>query len=171
MAEYVRTTVQSVAPKSFVMIKNYRGALGVKVDPYDFSAPAREIHFTWDQDSQHVPTKWALGVFVTQQALKTMEQGVFTFENLDLLIRMAEEAGLYVPDSIKEPKILIKDIKEILLKNNLPELKKLMLNASKKTIQNLINESKKILPKLNTEIVNYIENAYKISLSPIQLDE
>ena len=60
-------------------LKNFRGSYGVMIDPYDFSMPARRISFRFDTASQFIPTKFALGVFITNEALKAMERGLFTF--------------------------------------------------------------------------------------------
>ena len=181
MADYIRKTEKSALEEketirptqinSFVMVKNYRGGFGVTLEPWDFSSPGRPIRFKHDQEKLHVPTKWALGVFVTPSAIKNMEEGYFTFEDLHVLIKMAEDLGLYVPDSIKEPKVNLKDLKNALLKNNLTEVKKLMMNATKKLIADFTTLARRHFQELSVAMVSYIEATYKVSLKPINLDE
>ena len=130
-------------PRSFIMVKNHRGGLSVMLEPYDFSAPARKIRFNHNQEINHVPTKWALGVFVTQDALNIMEKGYFYFQNLEELIKMAEDAGLYVPDSIKEPKVTLKDLKKLVLANDIKTLEQKMFNANNDLKNYLIEIVKK----------------------------
>ena len=155
---------------SFVMVKNYRGGMSVDLEPYDFSAPMRRISFNFDQEKQHVPLKWALGIFVSQNSMKMFEKNYFTFEDLETLIEMAEEAGLFVPDSIKEPKVTSRQLQKIITKNDLPEFKKVMVNADKTKIGDMVAIARKVLPKLNYETIRYIEETYKISLKTINLD-
>ncbi len=156
---------------SFVMLKNYNGSIAIDLEPWDFSSPARAIQFTFDQDYQHVPTKWALGVFVTPLAMKLMEEGYFTFENLSTLIKMAEDEGLYVPDSIKEPVIDLKELKKYLIKDNLAEVQKMMRNASRKLILDFVLIAKQNLNRLSMSMVQYIEKTYRVSLDTISLNE
>ena len=73
-----------------------------------------------------------------------MEKGYFYFENLELLIKMAEDAGIYVPDSIKEPKNYIKRIKKSLcLLMMLKVLNKKCLMLIKKLIGDLVEIARK----------------------------
>ena len=51
-------------------------------------------------------TNYALGVFVTPSALKQMELGYFTFENLDTLIKMAERLVFMYRTQLKTQKWL-----------------------------------------------------------------
>ena len=162
--------VQEKPITSFVMVKNYRGGLAVELEPYDFSAPARKINFRFNQEKQHVPLKWALGVFVTDSAMSMLGRNYFTFENLEKLIQMAEEKGLYVPDSIKEPKVTSKELQKIISKNDLTELKRVMVGASKTKIADMVALARKVLPKLNYETIQYIENTYKVTLKTVDLN-
>ena len=95
----------SADPKQFVLKKNVSGGLAVVLEAHDFSVPARKVVFNFNENINYVTTKYALGVFVTPSALRQLEKGYFTFEKLDTLIKMAEELGYYVPDSIKDPTI------------------------------------------------------------------
>lgn len=162
---------QAPVVTQFVMVKNYEGALAVMLDPHDFSTPARRVNFNFDVERQHVPAKYAVGTFVTDNAMKQMEKGYFTYENLDVLIKMAEDMGYYVPDSIKEPKISLKDLRQVILKGDAKELSKLMMNASRKNIDDLLSVAKRYYASLSTGMVQYIEKTYKASLAPISLNE
>jgi len=158
-------------PNSFIMVKNHRGGLSVMLEPYDFSAPARKIRFKYNQDVNHVPTKWALGVFITQESLSMMERGYFFFENLELLIQMAEDAGLYVPDSIKEPKVTLKELKILVLNNDIKSIEQKMFNANKNLIGDLVEIARKNIDRINVATVNFIEKKYNVTLKPINLNE
>lgn len=176
MAEYIRKptetpVVKKEFPTSFVMVKNVRGSFALDIEPYDFSSPAREIYFTADLENQRLPAKLAVGVFVTPQASKLMDRGYFTFENLQGLVALAESLGIYVPDSIKEPKVELKDMRIVLFKNDLAGIKTVMMNASKKTVGDFISEARRLLGKLNMETVGYIEKTYGVRLAPVDLNE
>jgi hypothetical protein len=154
MTQYIRkdTNEQEEVkefPKTFVMNKNCRGYLTVVLDTFDYSAPSRELMFSFDQDTMYVPWKWALGVFVTRSAEKMMVNGFFTFEKLELLIEMAEYEGLFVSDSIKQPKVTTKELRKLVMKNDVDGLKQKMFNANSKTINDLVGLAKKAYDKLN----------------------
>jgi hypothetical protein len=102
-----------------------------------------------------------------------MEKGYFTFENLEELIEMAESEGygLYVPDSIKSPKIMIKDMRQTLARNDIDAIKKLMIGASKQNIADFVSEARKLINKLTVSTVSYIERTYKVSLAEIKINE
>jgi hypothetical protein len=158
-------------PKNFTMVKNCPGSLVVNLFIQDFTAPERKIRFSWDQEYQYIPTKWALGVFVTDSALKQLKEGYFTFENLDLLIKLADEEGYYVPESIRENKTpTLKEIKRVLLTNNKKEVQNLMQNASNKVVADLIISAREIYKSLSVDLVTWIEKTYKIGLAPIEIN-
>lgn len=160
-----------VYPKQFAMIKNTLGGLAVPIEPHDFSAPRRTISFKHDQEKNYLPTSWALGIFVTPQALRQMELGYFTFENLDILIEMAEEKGYYVPDSIREPKITIKEIANILRRGDEKELRNLTLNMSSKVRGDILTTARKMYSRLNVSTVRILEERLKVSLEPVNLND
>lgn len=161
--------VQKKAPTSFTIVKNVEGALAINLESHDFSTPARTIHFRFNQEKQQIPLKWAVGTFVSTSALQQMETGYFTFENLAELIKVAEEMGYFVPDSIKEPKVDIKDIRKALLGDDQKALEKLMLNMSTKTRGDILSIARSLYSKLNTGTIEYLEGKLAVSLKPVDL--
>lgn len=157
-------------PRNFTMVKNYRGTISVFLEPFDLSAPGRLIIIKHDKQFQVVPTKWALGVFTTDGATTQLEKGYITFENFDLLIELAESEGLYVPDSIKNPKVTIKQMEKLLLKNDIENIDKLLERATKKTILDFIATAKDLKSRLNYATVTYIKNKFNVTLDDINLD-
>lgn len=158
-------------PKQFVMIKNFRGGLSVELQPYDFSTPPRTIQFKYDMESQYIPVKMALGVFVTPNALNQMIKGYFTFDNLQVLIEMAEQMDLFVPEEIKSPIVTLKEIRTALLKNDTKLIERMMFNASTKLIKDLIGTAQKVYPSLNNNVIEYIQKKYKVSIAPVNLKD
>ena len=157
-------------PKQFVMVKNCEGGLVVPVEAHDFSTPRRRIVFKFNQDRHYVPVKWAIGVFVTPEASKQMEKGYFTFENLEVLIEMAEEMGYYVPDSIKEPKVTLKEMQKALKEGNIKELEKITNILTPKIKRDLIKVSQKMYDTLNVNVINFLEKKLQTSLKPVTLN-
>lgn len=156
-------------PKQFVMIKNATGGLTVRTEAYDFSVPARDIVFKFDQERNYVNTVYALGIFITPSALKQMELGYFTFENLGILIKMADDLGIYVPDSIKEPQVTLKDIAKALRSGEKADLDKLTQGMTKKVRGDIIATAQKMFPSLQQGVVSYLEKKLGVSLEPINL--
>ena len=161
--------VVTANPKQFVMIKNATGGLTVRTEAYDFSVPARDIVFKFDQERNYVNTVYALGVFITPSALKQMELGYFTFENLQTLIKMADNLGIYVPDSIKEPQVTLKDIAKALRNGEIADLDKLTQGMTKKVRGDIIATAQKMYPSLQQGTISYLEKKLGISLKPVNL--
>ena len=159
-----------IYPQNFTMVKNYRGGISVFLEPFDLSAPGRTISMRYDKEFQVVPTKWALGVFTTDGALNQLDKGYIAFKDLDLLIELAESEGLYVPDSIKDPKITIKEMRKALIKNDLSVIKTLMGNANGKLIRDFVGAARAVREKLNYGTINYIKETYSAILDDVDLD-
>lgn len=157
--------------QNFKMIKIFPGAIGVVLEAYDFSTPARHFSFPYDMDYKVIPVKWAVGTFVSDSALRQMELGQFTFENLDELIEMAEELGQYVPDSIKEPKITTKEIKMAVKSNDLKQVEALYSRLNPTTRQTLLAVGRKFYKGLKVEIINSIQTFLGVSLQTVNLDD
>ncbi|RLI44732.1 hypothetical protein DRO61_11780, partial [Candidatus Bathyarchaeota archaeon] len=155
--------------KRFTMVKNYVGALAVSLEAEDFSTPPRLILFKFNEDEKRIPVKWAIGVMVSDGALQQMEKGYFTFKELDKYIAMAEEMGHYVPESIKEPKVTVKEMKKALKTNNVAELKKIIPGLSKKSKMDLITLGQGRYNHLNMEVISLIEKELGVSLKSVDL--
>lgn len=158
-------------PKQFVLVKNCVGSITVVLEAHDFAVPARRIRLKHNQEKAYIMTRHALGVFVTPDALQQMEDGYFTFENLDTLIKMAEEKGYYVPDSIKEPQVSIKEIADILREGNEAKVKKLVESLNSKLVNDITSAGRDLYPRLNQITISILEDALKTSLAPVDLGE
>ena len=153
----------------FTMVKNYRGGMAVMLEAEDFSTPIRRIDFKYDTEEKIIPLKWAIGTFVSDSAMRQMEKGFFSFKELDELIAMAEGMGHYVPDSIKAPKITLRELRKIVKANNLGEIKRLFPGFSKKDKHDLVAMGKQLYNKLNMSVIQYIEKELKVSLQTVDL--
>lgn len=171
----VRSSVVSTQIKKprnqYVMVKNYSGGLSVQLESFDYTMPLRQFNFRFNVEKIYIPSKYALGVFVTPDALTMMERGYFTFENLQELIEEAEALGYYVPEAIKNPKVTNKEIRALLREGDIEKMKKEFLNITDKVKRDVVDIAKAIYSNLNMEVVNWIENTFEVSLKPINLDE
>jgi hypothetical protein len=163
------STQANKTTQSFVMVKNVEGALSVNLDAHDFSTPTKTFRFRFNQERQHVPAKWAIGTFVSSGALTQMETGFFTYENLAELIKVAEEMGYYVPDSIKEPRVDIKDIRKALLNDDRRALDSYIMNMTTKTRNDILSVARKLYDKLNTGTIEFLEKRLAVSLKTADL--
>jgi len=155
---------------NYKMIKNYVGSLSVLLEAHDFSTPARRISFNHNEEVKHIPLKWAVGTFVSDSAMKQLAKGYFTFEKLDELIEMAEDMGYYVPETIKQPEVTLKDIRQAMKKNDLKALKAIIPNASNKDKADIVAIAQNLYGKTNMEIITYIEQELKVSVKPITIE-
>lgn len=159
------------APTQFVMIKNFAGGLGVFLETWDYSLPGRKISIKFNDERAYVGVKHALGVFTTPAALRQMELGYFTFENLDTLISMAEDLGLHVPSSIKEPPITLDKIAKILRAGDKAALELLTSNLTSKLRDDIIVIGTQLYDKLQHGTIDFIERKVGASLKPIKLGD
>lgn len=158
-------------PTQFVLVKNCVGSITIVLESYDFGVPARSLRLDHKQSTAYVMTRHALGVFVTPNALQQMEQGYFTFENLAELIKMAEEKGFYVPDSIKEPQVSLKEIADILREGDEKKVTGLVANLNSKLANDIASAGRDLYPRLNQLTINILEKALKTSLASVDLSE
>jgi len=158
-------------PKNFKMVKIFPGAVGVSLEAYDFSTPPRPFDFAYDTDYKIIPLKWAVGVFVTDSAIKQMELGIFTFEDLDTLIEMAEELGQYVPDSIKEPQVTKKEIKKIVRSNDVKAIELLFMRLNSTTRQTLLAVARDYYSSLTAGTIDAIEKNLGAPLQIVNLED
>ena len=167
----IQPKIKGEEPKQFVLVKNCVGSITIVLEAHDFSVPARRISINYDQDRAYIMTRHALGVFVTPSALKQMEEGYFTFENLDTLIEMAEDRGYYVPDSIKEPHVSLKEIASILREGNEKHVKELIGKLNTKLAKDVATAARNLYPQLNQLTIKLLEDALQVSLAPVDLSE
>lgn len=160
-----------VRPAHFKMVKNSEGSLAVTLEAHDFSTPPRTIIFKWDKYEQNIPIKWAVGTFVSDGALRQMEKGYFTFENLEVLIEMAEEMGHLVPDTIKEPKVTLKEITKALRNADMKAIDQITYYMTNKIRSDIVRVAKKLYSNLNMSVIQHLENKLNVSLAPINLDD
>lgn len=161
----------SADPKQFVLKKNVSGGLAVVLEAHDFSVPARKVVFNFNENINYVTTKYALGVFVTPSALRQLEKGYFTFEKLDTLIKMAEELGYYVPDSIKDPQLTLYQIADALRSGKKEDLDAITTNLSTKVRADIIAAAHEMYTVLQQGTIAYLEKKLRVSLKPVNLRE
>ena len=166
----LKPRVEKEKPKQFVMIKNCVGGLVVPLEAHDYSTPRRRIVFKFDQERHYIPLKWAVGTFVTDEAMKQMEKGYFTYENLGVLIEMAEEMGYYVPDPIKEPKVTLKEMRKALKDSDVKELERITNMLTPKIKRDLTETAQKMYDQLNMNVISFLESKLQVSLKSIRLD-
>lgn len=165
------TTETKTFPNHFMLVNNYKGSLLVEIDSYDFSRPTRSFKLRHNVPKLAIPTNYALGIFITPGALRLMERGYYVIENVETLIKMAEDKGFYVPDSIKNRKYTLEDFKNLLIKGDIKEMEKQLTQATRKTARDVIALAREVYSKLSVQMVQLIEQRYKVVLSPINLNE
>ena len=166
----IRPKTQQERTKQFVMVKNCEGGLVVNLESFDYSAPQMRVVFKHDEDKHYIPLKWAVGTFLTNGAKKQMEKGYFTYENLEVLIEMAEEMGYHVPPSIKEPKVTLKEIQKALKNSDIKELERITNVLTPKIKRDLTQTAQKMYNSLNMKVISFLEKKLQVSLESIKLD-
>lgn len=176
MAEYVRKN--SATPEKdkkkertfFKMIKTIDGHLVVEVDYNDFSGPKTRLDFKWNEPHKIIPVKLALGVFVTGDALNMMRKGLFTFEDVDILVEMAEDLGYYIPEDLFKYKYSDKDIRTILVTNRIEEVEKLFINADATVKRNILSAANVVFKELTHSTISFLEEKLGVAVNPINWD-
>lgn len=148
--------------KTYSFVKNVSGSLAMNLYTFDMSI-SRKFVIPYNVSKIVVPHNFALGLFVSPDALDMFKQGFFTVENFDNLAKEAIEKGLCASEDYPTIASLIQ-IEQMVLTNNTVKIKKLLSNKNSVEINNLINFAREHYGKLNQTNKNLIEQECGVEL-------
>ena len=148
--------------KTYSFVKNVRGSLAINLYTFDMSI-TRQFSIPYNVSKIVVPHSFALGLFVSPEALNMLKNGFFTVENFDSLVKEAIEKGLCASEDYPQIASLIQ-IEQMVLSNNTVKIRKLIANKNAVEISNLVSIAKEHYGKLNQTNKNLIETECGVEL-------
>ena len=84
----------------FILTKTIPGQVYFDLSPIDNSDQHRVIRLTNEAPTARLPKNWALGVFLNPTAFKMFEKGLFTFNDLDTVLQLAQDEQVYFGEEL-----------------------------------------------------------------------
>lgn len=151
--------------KFFKLQKAVPGNIIFTLHPVSNPTLTKEVYLTNRQPSIMLPADWALGVFVEDGLYKMYEKGIFTFDNNDILVKMAYNQSLYFSEEL--------DFKPVKAEN-VETIKVILKGGNRKAIENAIStygeeRVKEVaytyVSELSTGVVSMLESMFKVQLT------
>lgn len=120
--------------KVYTFVKNTIGSLYFSLESYDNMLPKRDFVINAKAKKIIVPHTYALGLFVSPQALNQFNKGYFKIEKVDELFKEGSEIGLcsYEEKVDKKAPKSIDEIDKIIMDENLDVLIPLLKKSNAK---------------------------------------
>lgn len=149
--------------KNFTFIKNVKGGLTITLHSYDMMLPKRNFTIAHNVDRVSIPEQYALGFFVSEEAIRQYEQGLFTIENYDELEKMSQTVGLFT--NIESSVVYSKeDIATYLKEHNAEKIDEIISRGTYVEMTNLMMIAREQLESLPKNIIEKIEHACGVEL-------
>ena len=92
--------MSEIEKKVFRVKKTTPGTVLFIVHPISNPLLTRQIILTDRNPSQYLPLDWALGIFIDDGNYRLFKSGAFTFENVEELVKIAYEEGVYFDEKL-----------------------------------------------------------------------
>ena len=148
--------------KTYSFVKNVSGSLAINLYTYDMMVN-RKFTIPYNVSKIVIPHNFALGLFVSPEALSLFKAGFFTVDNYNELVKEAIEKGLCAAEDHPEIASLIQ-IEQMVVTNNTVKIRKLLANKNSVEINNLISFARENYGKLNQTNKNLIEQECGVEL-------
>lgn len=148
---------------TYTFVKNCAGTLVIDLDTYDMMGARKSFRIPHNVKEIVIPHNYALGLFVSYDALNMYKMGYFTIKNEKELIREAIDLGVYAQE--ERPDIIpLSDIEKAVKTNDVKTIEKILEKKDKVELDNLIIYAKENLSILTTKVIDLIESACGVEL-------
>ena len=96
-----------MTPRTFTFVKNVKGWLYIDLETFDMMGARKTFIFGPTVDKLVIPYPYALGLFVTQDAMDMFQNGFFLIENVNELYKAAVEQGFVARNEKPEITLLV----------------------------------------------------------------
>ena len=152
-----------MTPRTFTFVKNVKGWLYIDLETFDMMGARKTFIFGPTVDKLVIPYPYALGLFVTQDAMDMFQNGFFLIENVNELYKAAVEQGFVARNEKPEITLLV-DIEDAIKHNKVRALKDILKEADGTTINNVLFCARENFDGLNNEMVDLIQDATGVDL-------
>lgn len=144
--------------KNYTFVKNVKGGLSFSLDSYDLQLPSRTFTIASNVNQIAIPEPYALGLFISSDALDMYQRGYFMITEIKDLKNKAKENGLYV-NIDEEPVYTIKEIEKIVITNDKKGVENIINRHKKVEFDNLVAIAREHIDSLNSGTIDKIEEA------------
>ena len=149
--------------KAYTFVKNVKGSLTFPLDSYNMSLPTKMFTIPVNADRVIVPFPYAMGLFITDAAMKQYENGYFSILDYESLKQSAEEIG-FLPRTAVENKYTPKYIEKTLVDGDVNKVKDILNNGGKAAVDTLLVIAKENYEQLNNSIIRTISDTCGVEL-------
>lgn len=149
--------------KAYTFVKNVKGSLSFPLDSYNMQLPTKWFDIPANAERIIVPFPYALGLFITDAAMKQYENGYFTILDYESLKKSAEEIGFLPREEVKvvyDAKTIEKALKD----GNIEVVKKILNEGGPAALDTLLILAKENLDTLNNGITHAINDTCGVEL-------
>jgi hypothetical protein len=149
--------------KAYTFVKNVVGQLRIPLETYNMQNARQDFVMPAGVDRVIVPYQYALGLFVTPEAMHQLQIGCFTVEDMDSLIEDARSYGL-VANKVENPILSIKEVAILLKENNIDKIESLIKRGQPVELANLFTLVRENYDKISAGILTKIETLCGVDL-------
>lgn len=149
--------------RTYTFVKNIKGSLAINLESYDMAAPVKKFVIPFNVSKIVVPYRYALGLFVSPDALTQYKLGCFTVDDKDSLIKDAIEKGLCAGEDYPEINSMV-EIEKAVKGNKVAKIREIITNGTRVEKDNLIALAKEHVGTLTTVCKNLIEQNCGVEL-------
>lgn len=149
--------------RTFSFVKNVKGGLSFELDSYDMTLPRKTFSIPYNVDKIVVPEQYALGLFISEDALQAFEQGYFTVDQYEELERMGEAIGL---TAARTPRHVYTgaEITKAVVTGDMAVLDDILNSTNPIDISNLMVIVNSMMDQIPGGVISKIENACGVDL-------
>lgn len=149
--------------KAYTFVKNVAGQLRISLESYNMQNARQDFVMPAGVDRVIVPYQYALGLFVTPQAMHQLKLGYFIVEDIDSLIEDAQSYGL-VASKAEKPALTIKEVATLLQENQIDKIESLIQRRNPVELANLFTLVRENYDKVPAGILTKIETLCGVEL-------
>lgn len=144
--------------KNYTFVKNVKGGLSIALDSWNMQLPRRVFTLRHNIEQIAIPEDYALGLFVSSEALDMYKNGYFTITDFKSLKEKAKDIGLFVE---QEPNyvVSVKDIDKMIKGNDEKAIDKLIGRGNAVELNNLFIAARENYETLTSNVISKIEKA------------
>lgn len=86
--------------KNVIIKKTTPNDVYFTISPLSNTSISKSIYLTNRLPQQNLPIDWALGIFLKEEVYNMFKKGLFTFNDIDGVLKAAIEAGVYFDESL-----------------------------------------------------------------------
>lgn len=149
--------------KNFTFIKNVKGGLSIKLSSYDMMLPERVFTIPYNVDRIAIPEQYALGLFISEDALNAYKGGSFKVENMEELEKAASMVGFFA-EPVEVSTLSKEELQEVITKGDLSKLDEIIDRQNYVEFTNMIVIARENIDSLQKNVIDKIEQACGVEL-------